>query len=215
MPSVASSASCTSTLPTQVPTVTISHPIIQASSSPISRAAPTATQLSSVPLSEAAPFSISTVISPSSPLSTSGPALSTPNPRSSFKSPARPESPHTPPGTPPPRSSASPACTTPPAHLCQHTPQCAQRQPKPPPPDKSSVLVHMGSMYHEHFMSHGVPARYGPHDDCMAVDYKNYGCGDCIWFKRWGELHGYPDLSPWKYVASGKYSDQEPKQLDN
>ena len=196
----ASSTACTFTLPASSP-----H-------TPRSKATPLAT----IPVFEAATFS--TIISPSSSLSTSCPALSlpstsqsTPNPRSSLQSPPRPVSPHTPPGTPPPRSTASPASTPPPPHLCQHTPQCVQRQPKPPPPEKSSVLVHTGSLYHEHFMSHGVPARYGPHDDCMAVDNNNYGCGDCIWFKRWGELHGYPDLTPWKYVASGNYSDQ----LDN
>ena len=68
-------------------------------------------------------------------------------------------SPHTPQGTPPPcsapltttpsGSSTSPARTTPPAHLCQHTPQCVARQPRPPPPEKCSILVHMGSKYHE------------------------------------------------------------------
>ena len=75
----------------------------------------------------------------------------------------------------------------------------------------------MGSMYHEHFQAgpYGVPAFYGPHNNCIAIVHPNYGCSDCIWYKRWGELHGYPDLYPWKYVASGQYSDQDLKQLGN
>ena len=92
-------------------------------------------------------------------------------------------------------------------HICTHQRQCVLRQPKPPPADKCSILVHMGSKYHEHFLT-SVPARYGPHDNCMAVEYENYGCSDCIWFKKWGQLHGYPDLWPLKYIKSGTYSDQ-------
>ena len=90
--------------------------------------------------------------------------------------------------------------------FCQHQPQCILRQPKPPPPQKCSILVHNGSKYHEHFLT-SVPARYGPHENCMAVAYENYGCSDCIWFKKWGELHGYPDLWPLKYIKSGTYGD--------
>ena len=69
----------------------------------------------------------------------------------------------------------------------------------------------MGSRYHDNLQSgpHGVPGCYGPHDDCMAVDNVNYGCSGCIWHKKWGELHGYPDLYPWKYNASGTYSDED------
>ena len=87
------------------------------------------------------------------------------------------------------------------AYACKHTPQCVAREPNPPPPHKCSVLEHMGSMYHEHLLSgpHGLPARYGPHEDCMAIENRNYGCSDCVWYKRWGELHGLPDLYPWKY----------------
>ena len=92
-------------------------------------------------------------------------------------------------------------------NICTHQPQCTVRQPKPPPADKCSVLVHEGSKYHEHFLT-SVPARYGPHDNCMAVEYENYGCSDCIWFKKWGQLHGYPDLWPLKYIKSGTYSEQ-------
>ena len=180
---------------------------------------PTLTPAPTIPvLPEAAPFS--PIVSPSS-----NPALvlptthpSTPNSRPSVQSPGRPNSSYTPPGTPPPRLSASAANELPQSpRLCQHTTQCVKRQPKPPPPEKSSVLVHMGSRYHEHFQAgpHGFPARYGPHDSCIAVDHHNYGCSDCIWYKRWGELHGFPDLYPWKYVGSGKYSDQDLKQIGN
>ena len=93
-------------------------------------------------------------------------------------------------------------------YICKHQPQCTLRQPKPPPAEKCSILVHRGSKYHEHFLT-SVPARYGPHDGCMAVEYENYGCSDCIWFKKWGQLHGYPDLWPLKYIKSGTYSDQK------
>ena len=24
-------------------------------------------------------------------------------------------------------------------------------------------------------------------------------CDKCIWFKWWGELHGYPDINPWSF----------------
>ena len=81
---------------------------------------------------------------------------------------------------------------------CSHSPQCVIRQPKPPPLDKSTILVHHGSKYHEHMDSEaGVPARYNTHEYCMRIDYRNYGCEDCIWFKWWGELHGFPDINPW------------------
>ena len=83
--------------------------------------------------------------------------------------------------------------------ICQHSPQCTVRQPKPPPLDKCTVLVHHGSEYHEHMKSQGgVPHQLGEtHEYCMRIDYENYGCEDCKWFKRWGELHGYPDINPW------------------
>ena len=83
---------------------------------------------------------------------------------------------------------------------CSHSPQCVIRQPKPPPLDKSTILVHHGSKYHEHMDSEaGVPARYNTHEYCMRIDYRNYGCEDCIWFKWWGELHGFPDINPWSF----------------
>ena len=40
------------------------------------------------------------------------------------------------------------------------------------------------------------------------ISINDYGCSDCIWFKKWGELHGYPDLWPFKYIKAGTYSDQ-------
>ena len=83
---------------------------------------------------------------------------------------------------------------------CAHTPTCILRQPKPPPPDKCSILEHFGSRYHEHFSSsEGVPSRYGTHQYCMRIDHNNYGCEKCVWYKWWGELHGYPDVNPWLF----------------
>ena len=74
------------------------------------------------------------------------------------------------------------------------------RQPLPPPPEKCSILCHTGSKYNEHMASEtGVPSRYGTHEYCMRIEYENYGCEDCIWFKKWGLLHGYPDISPRSY----------------
>ena len=114
--------------------------------------------------------------------------------------------------SPTPPASMSPPISQ--VQSCEHQPQCILRQPKPPPPQKCSILVHNGSKYHEHFLT-SVPARYGPHENCMAVAYENYGCSDCIWFKKWGELHGYPDLWPLKYIKSGTYNDQLLLPTDN
>ena len=84
--------------------------------------------------------------------------------------------------------------------LCSHSPQCVIRQPHPPPPDKCSVMQHSGSLYHEHMVSEmGVPSRYNTHEYCMRIEYQNYGCDNCIWFKWWGELHEYPDINPWSF----------------
>ena len=123
----------------------------------------------------------------------------------------------TPADTPPRPSSTTlfgTSCGTPPATLpllpttvsiesdgtCHHTPQCVIRQPKPPPSDKCAILVHDGSRYHEHMISErGVPSRYSTCEYCMRIEWKNYGCEDCIWFKWWGELHGYPDINPWSF----------------
>ena len=41
---------------------------------------------------------------------------------------------------------------------------------------------------------------------CFEVDYKNYGCDDCVWLKWHGDLHGYPDINPWEFK---KYLDPE------
>ena len=84
--------------------------------------------------------------------------------------------------------------------FCHHSPQCVLRQPKPPPAEKCKVLIHPGSNYHEHIISErGVPSRFSTHDYCMRIEYENYGCQDCVWFKWWGELHGYPDINPWDF----------------
>ena len=101
-----------------------------------------------------------------------------------------------------PSSNQSEVCANPNySGVCSHSPQCISRQPLPPPPEKCSILKHLGSKYHVHMVNEtsGVPARYGPHEYCMRIEYENYGCEDCIWFKWWGELHGYPDICPWSY----------------
>ena len=85
--------------------------------------------------------------------------------------------------------------------VCSHSPQCTTRQPRSPPSEKCSILVHHGSDYHKHIQSQaGVPYQLGmTHEYCMRIEYENYGCDGCKWFKRWGELHGYPDLNPWAF----------------
>ena len=87
------------------------------------------------------------------------------------------------------------------SQICSHSLQCVIRQPMPPPPDKCTILVHDGSKYHEHMDSQaGVPYQLGgTHEYCMRIDYENYGCEDCIWNKKWGELHGFPDINPWTF----------------
>ena len=84
---------------------------------------------------------------------------------------------------------------------CSHSLQYIIRQPKPPPPEKCRILVHEGSKYHEHMLSQsGVPYQLGrTHEYCLRIDYENYGCEDCIWYKKWGALHGYPDINPWTF----------------
>ena len=100
------------------------------------------------------------------------------------------------PTTPPSQSESGSSST----RICSHSSQCIIRQPKQPPADKCNFLVHKSSKYHEHMASEeGVPARYNTHEYCMRIEYENYGCADCIWFKWWGELHGYPDINPWNF----------------
>ena len=105
------------------------------------------------------------------------------------------------------KSAAASSTSTPStsSHICSHSTQCIERQPKPPPQEKCSILQHTGSKYHEHMASMGgVPARYHTHENCMEIDHHNYGCRDCVWYKWWGELHGYPDVNPWDFK---KYLD--------
>ena len=132
--------------------------------------------------------------------------------------PPRPSLSTTPPCTPPkatsgsePTVTATSSCSSPPlssllasditTSFCSHSPQCTTRQPRSPPSNKCSILIHHGSDYHEHMQSQaGVPYQLGmTHEYCMRIDYENYGCDGCKWFKRWGELHGYPDLNPWAF----------------
>ena len=129
-----------------------------------------------------------------------------PTPGTADSSPTSPATPPracpstTPPCAPPSATSGSTAafaCEG----MCSHSPQCTTRQPRQPPPDKCTVLVHYGSKYHELMISQkGVPHQLGEtHEYCMRIDYENYGCEECKWFKRWGELHGYPDINPWTF----------------
>ena len=105
--------------------------------------------------------------------------------------------PRTPPGSP----SMSSKDIPPARPTCSHSVQCVIRQPRPPPPDKCTIMVHEGSRYHEHMDSQaGVPYQLGQtHEYCLRIDYENYGCEDCIWYKKWGPLHGYPDINPWTF----------------
>ena len=82
---------------------------------------------------------------------------------------------------------------------CSHQPQCSTRQPKPPPMSKYSFLHHPHSKYREHMISNTIPSRYGTHEYCMRIDHHNYGCEDCVWWKWYGELHGFPDIYPGNY----------------
>ena len=113
--------------------------------------------------------------------------------------------------TQPAPATSSTSCTSPPpsslpssdisTSICSHSPQCTTRQPKSPPSNKCSILIHHGSDYHEHIQSQaGVPYQLGmTHEYCVRIEYENYGCEGCKWFKKWGELHGYPDVNPWAF----------------
>ena len=105
------------------------------------------------------------------------------------------------PAYPPPSSTSGSTATAARERICLHSPQCTTRTPRPPPPDKCTILVHNESKYHEHVGSHaGVPHQLGQtHEYCMRIEYVNYGCEDCKWYKKWGELHGYPDINPWDF----------------
>ena len=135
--------------------------------------------------------------------SSDGSAIPTPS-EPSHSSSTSPTSPKPTPGSsdaipsqPTPCSSTGPTLHT---TGCLHIPQCVERQPRPPPPEKCSILVHPGSKYHEHMVSEsGVPSRFWTHEYCMRIEYENYGCEECIWFKWWGQLHGYPDINPWTF----------------
>ena len=85
---------------------------------------------------------------------------------------------------------------------CEHPTQCILRQPRPPPLPSITYLYNDRSKYHEHMMTWPADEFAGCRR-CFSVDNENYGCGDCQWLKWWlkwhGELHGYPDVSPWIY----------------
>ena len=93
---------------------------------------------------------------------------------------------------------------------CHHSPVCVSRQPFPPPSPSITFLENEKSKYHEHMMSkYGAPSRYGGHDRCMNGSSNNYGCDSCVWFKWFGELHGFPDINPWdfkKYLETSEWA---------
>ena len=80
-----------------------------------------------------------------------------------------------------------------------HEPQCITRQPQPPPLSKYSFLHHPHSNYRQHMIDNTIPSRYDTHEYCMRIDHHNYGCEDCVWWKWYGELHGFPDIYPGNY----------------
>ena len=79
---------------------------------------------------------------------------------------------------------------------CNHSPQCVIRQPHPPPLPTITHIRNNKSKYHLYMLTDGVPGRFGGHEKCLDAYSKNYGCESCIWLKWYGELHGFPDVSP-------------------
>ena len=85
---------------------------------------------------------------------------------------------------------------------CEHPNQCTTRQPRSPPLPSITFLINEKSKYHLHMMTRSVDEFAGCFR-CFSVDNENYGCDNCTWLKWWfkwhGELHGFPDVSPWIY----------------
>ena len=86
--------------------------------------------------------------------------------------------------TQPAPATSSTSCTSPPpsslpssdisTSICSHSPQCITRQPRSPPSNKCSILIHHGSDYHEHIQSQaGVPYQLGmTHEYFMRIEYE-------------------------------------------
>ena len=85
---------------------------------------------------------------------------------------------------------------------CRHQTQCTIRQPRTPPFPSITFLINEKSNYHLHMMAKSADEFAGCFR-CFFIEHENYGCDDCTWLKWWlkwhGELHGFPDVSPWSY----------------
>ena len=85
---------------------------------------------------------------------------------------------------------------------CEHSMKCTPRQPRPPPLPSITFLFNEKSKYHLHMMTWS-REEFSGCQKCFSVDNENYGCDNCTWLKWWlkwhGELHGYPDTSPWAF----------------
>ena len=86
--------------------------------------------------------------------------------------------------------------------VCTHAPQCVIRQPFNPPFPSITFLHNENTKYHDHMMQWSKEEFAGCFK-CFSVENENYGCADCRWLKFWykrnGEMHGFPDMDPWIY----------------
>ena len=87
-------------------------------------------------------------------------------------------------------------------NVCTHAPQCVIRQPFSPPFPSITFLHNENTKYHDHMMQWSKKEFAGCFK-CFSVENENYGCADCRWLKFWykrnGEMHGFPDMDPWIY----------------
>ena len=85
---------------------------------------------------------------------------------------------------------------------CTHSPQCVIREPFPPPFPSITFLHNENTKYHDHMMQWSKQEFAGCFR-CFSIENENYGCADCRWLKFWykrnGEIHGFPDMDPWIY----------------
>ena len=107
-----------------------------------------------------------------------------------------------------PKASSTSTSTTTTSPTCAHQTQCVVRQPYAPPSPTWTFLHHEQSKYHEHMWKDDLLPF--THAHCMANDHRNYGCDNCVWWKWYGQLHGYPDIYPGDYK---KYLDEKIDRL--
>ena len=100
------------------------------------------------------------------------------------------------------RSSSSPSRSLKCANVCKHSPQCVTREPFPPPFPSITFLHNENTKYHDHMMQWS-KKEFAGCVKCFSIENENYGCADCRWLKFWykrnGEIHGFPDMDPWIY----------------